>query len=34
MSADRPIHTILVPGWLDNVRTLGRLRTFLELAGT
>lgn len=33
MSADRPIHTILVPGWLDNVRTLGRLRTFLELAG-
>ena len=34
MSAHKPIHTILVPGWLDNVRTLGRLRTFLELAGT
>jgi triacylglycerol lipase len=33
MSADKPINTILVPGWLDNVRTLGRLRTFLELAG-
>lgn len=29
----RPIHTILVPGWLDNVRTLGKLRTFLEVAG-
>jgi triacylglycerol lipase len=33
MSTSRPIHTILVPGWLDNVRTLNRLRTFLELAG-
>jgi triacylglycerol lipase len=29
----RPIHTILVPGWLDNVRTLGKLRSFLEVAG-
>ena len=25
--------TILVPGWLDNDRTLGRLRTYLELSG-
>jgi triacylglycerol lipase len=33
MSTPKPIHTILVPGWLDNVRTLGRLRTFLEVAG-
>jgi triacylglycerol lipase len=33
MSKRTPIHTILVPGWLDNVRTLGRLRTFLEVAG-
>jgi triacylglycerol lipase len=33
MSTQRQIHTILVPGWLDNVRTLGRLRTFLEVAG-
>lgn len=33
MSATKPIHTILVPGWLDNIRTLGRLRTFLEVAG-
>ncbi len=33
MAAQRPIHTILVPGWLDNVRTLSRLRTFLEVKG-
>lgn len=29
----KSIHTILVPGWLDNNRTLSRLRTFLEVAG-
>jgi triacylglycerol lipase len=27
------ICTILVPGWLDNDRTLARLRTYLELRG-
>lgn len=29
----KSICTVLVPGWLDNERTLGRLRTFLEVAG-
>ena len=29
----QPICTVLVPGWLDNDRTLTRLRTFLELNG-
>ncbi len=29
----QPICTVLVPGWMDNDRTLGRLRTFLELNG-
>ena len=29
----QPICTILVPGWLDNDRTLNRLRTYLEING-
>lgn len=31
--SSHPICTVLVPGWLDNDRTLSRLRTFLELNG-
>ena len=29
----QPPCTVLVPGWMDNDRTLSRLRTFLELNG-
>lgn len=29
----QPVCTVLVPGWLDNDRTLSRLRTYLELQG-
>lgn len=32
-SSSQSICTVLVPGWLDNDRTLSRLRTFLELNG-